>query len=298
MTRPTAHPQPPSSGPRSPEEAIDGDRLLDVRDVTVEYLTRGLRRSRFTALHGVSIDVRPGETVGLVGESGSGKSTLGRAVLGLVPVRSGSIVFDGADITTASRRQRRELASSLQVVFQDPYNSLNPGMEVGRILAEPLSVSRLSPAQARQRVHEALELVHLPADAAERRPNEFSGGQRQRIAIARALVMEPRLIVCDEPLSALDLATQSHIIDLFIELQERLGTAYLFVSHDLHVVRHLCHRVSVMRAGRIVEHGPGDLITSTPAQQYTRELLEASPVPDPRIQKARARARTESVGRS
>ncbi len=265
--------------------------LLDIRDVRVEYASRGLRRTRFTALHGVSLDIRRGETVGLVGESGSGKSTLGRAVLGLVPVADGSITFDGRDITAAGRAERRRLAADLQVVFQDPYHSLNPGLEVGSILAEPLTVTRMSAADARRRVGEALDLVHLPADAADRRPHEFSGGQRQRIAIARAFVLEPKLIVCDEPLSALDLATQARIIDLLVELQERVGTAYLFVSHDLHVVRHLCHRVSVMKAGRIVEQGPGDVITSEPTEQYTRELLAASPVPDPRVQKARVAAR-------
>jgi len=265
--------------------------LLDVRDLRVDYVSGGMRRSRFTALHGVSIDVRRGETVGLVGESGSGKSTLGRAVLGLVPVAAGSITFDGGDITTASRAERRRLATDLQVVFQDPYNSLNPNMAVGQILAEPLAVANMSRGQARDRVVAALDQVHMPPDAADRRPHEFSGGQRQRIAIARALVLSPKLIVCDEPLSALDLATQSRVVDLLIELQERTGVAYLFVSHDLHVVRHLCHRVSVMHKGRIVESGPGAVVTATPAEQYTRELLASSPIPDPRLQKARAAAR-------
>ena len=265
--------------------------LLTVNDVDVVYESRGFRRSKFQALFDVSLDVLPGETVGLVGESGSGKSTLGRAILGLVPVAQGSIEFDGRDITHANRRERRSIAEDLQVVFQDPYNSLNPSMSVGEILGEPLGIAKMSGKQARERVAQALEQVHLPVDAIDRRPHEFSGGQRQRIAIARALVLEPKLIVCDEPLSALDLATQSHIVDLLLELQQDTGMAYLFISHDLHLVRHLCHRVTVLQKGRVVESGPGDVITSQPTQAYTQALLAASPVPDPRIQKARAAQR-------
>ena len=265
--------------------------LLSIKNLDVVYESRGFRKNAFKALHDVSLDVLPGETVGLVGESGSGKSTLGRAVLGLVPVKAGTIEFHGRDITHAKRAERRAIAEDLQVVFQDPYNSLNPSMAVGDILAEPLSVTRMSAKDARARVQQALDQVHLPTDSIDRRPHEFSGGQRQRIAIARALVMEPKLIVCDEPLSALDLATQSHIVDLLLELQEATGTAYLFISHDLHLVRHLCHRVTVLQKGRVVEAGPGDLITSKPTQEYTKQLLVASPVPDPKIQKARVASR-------
>lgn len=263
------------------------DPLLTVSHLDVVYESKGFRKSQFHALHDVSLDVYPGETVGLVGESGSGKSTIGRAILGLVPVTSGNILFDGADITKAKRVQRRNLASDLQVVFQDPYNSLNPSMTVGEILSEPISVTQLSRADALQRVRVALEQVHLPTDAINRKPHEFSGGQRQRIAIARALVMEPKLIVCDEPLSALDLATQSRIVDLLVELQETTGVAYLFISHDLHLVRYLCHRVNVLQKGRLIESGNAADVTSKPQEQYTQQLLNASPIPDPRVQKAR-----------
>lgn len=265
--------------------------ILEVTNLNVVYQSGGLRGSKFQALHDVCLDVLPGETYGLVGESGSGKSTIGRAILGLVPVDSGKITFENHDITNASRAERRDLARNLQVVFQDPYNSLNPGMSIGDILAEPLSVSKLSRRDAEATVLRALDRVHMPSDSMNRRPHEFSGGQRQRIAIARALVQEPKLIVCDEPLSALDLATQSHVVDLLIELQQTTNVAYLFISHDLHLVRHICHRVTVLQKGKIVESGFADEITSKPTKDYTARLLEASPVPDPRVQKARVAAR-------
>lgn len=267
------------------------ESLLEIRDLDVVYESKGFRRSKFHALHDVNLDVRPGETVGLVGESGSGKSTIGRAVLGLVPVASGMISYAGQDITHAKRKQRRALASEIQAVFQDPYNSLNPSMSIGETLAEPLSIANLSRKAALQRVKQALDKVHLPSDSIDRRPHEFSGGQRQRIAIARALVLDPRLIVCDEPLSALDLATQSRIVDLLIELQESSGVAYLFISHDLHLVKHLCHRVTVLERGRVIESGNTRDVTVNPQQEYTRLLLEASPIPDPRVQKARVSAK-------
>jgi len=318
--------------------------LLTIEDVVVDYRLR--RRTDFRALKGVSLEIGPGECVGLVGESGSGKSTLGKAVLGLAAVKSGRITFDGQDITHARGAARRRLASDIQVVFQDPYGSLDPTMTVGEILAEPLltrpsmqaapthsesadenaapthfgstetkaaptlSGGRpqgqsigggggkvgLSWGNPRERavrseftrrgaskavVAAMLDRVRLPSDAIHRYPSEFSGGQRQRIAIARALVRRPRLIVCDELVSALDLTTQATILDLFIELQRETGVSYLFVSHDLGVVRRVCHRVSVMRQGEIVESGFGG--------PYAQRMLFASPVANP-VRQAERRA--------
>lgn len=261
--------------------------LLDIRGLRVAYPTRGFRRPPVEILHGVSLDVRPGETVGLVGESGSGKSTLGRAVLGLAPVTGGTIALDGEDIAHASRARRRALAKDLQVIFQDPYSSLSPSLTVGDTLSEPLRARGVGAKDASRTVRDLLDLVHLPADTARRLPREFSGGQRQRVAIARALALAPRLIVCDEPVSALDLTTQARILDLLLEVQQRTGVAYLFVSHDLNVVRVLCHRIAVMRAGEIVEWGDGDAVTARPTHPYTRRLLLASPVADPAAQAQR-----------
>jgi peptide/nickel transport system ATP-binding protein len=268
--------------------------LLDITDLAVTYPGRGWRKPAFQALHDVSLDIREGETVGLVGESGSGKSTVGRAVLGLAPVSSGSIRFDGQDITRADRRERRHLASDIQVVFQDPYSSLSPSLTVGEILSEPLRVRNGSARDARARIAEALQLVRLPQDAVDRLPREFSGGQRQRIAIARALVLEPRLIVCDEPVSALDLTTQSRVLELFLEVQQRTGVSYLFISHDLSVVRVMSHRIAVMRYGRILETGTAAEVSETPQHPYTRQLLLAAPVADPTQQAARRAAYTAS----
>jgi peptide/nickel transport system ATP-binding protein len=255
--------------------------LLDAKDVVVEYPVKGFRKAPFKALKGVSLDIRPGETVGLVGESGSGKTTLGRAVLGLAPVTGGSIKYRGQEISKASRAQRKELSHEIQVVFQDPYTSLNPSMTIEQILTEPLTVRKVERQAANKRVAELLDQVRLPHGAAHRLPREFSGGQRQRIAIARALALDPKLIVCDEPVSALDLSTQATVLDLFIEIQERTGVAYLFVSHDLAVVRHLSHRVAVMYHGEIVEWGDGEQVTGEPEHPYTQRLFMAAPVPDP-----------------
>lgn len=261
--------------------------LLTVDDLVVEFPVEGWRRPPFRALKGVSLDIKPGETVGLVGESGSGKTTLGRAVLGLAPVAEGSIHFEGDDITHLSTRRRRAMAASIQVVFQDPYSSLNPSMTVGDILDEPLRAGGVERQTARERVRELLDQVSMPGDSVERYPREFSGGQRQRIAIARALALQPKLIVCDEPVSALDLSTQARVLDLLIEIQERTGVAYLFVSHDLSVVRHISHRVAVMYRGEIVEYGEGDAVTASPEHPYTQRLLMAAPVPNPREQAQR-----------
>ncbi|MFD5654986.1 ATP-binding cassette domain-containing protein [Streptomyces sp. NPDC127039] len=265
----------------------DEAALLDVDDVVVDY-RRG--RGTFRALKGVSMTIGTGECVGLVGESGSGKSTLGKAILGLAEVTSGRIRFAGRDITHLKGAARRRLASDLQVVFQDPYGSLDPTMTVGQILAEPLTAAGSDRAGARATVAEMLDHVRLPADTVTRYPSEFSGGQRQRIAIARALVRRPRLIVCDEPVSALDLTTQAAVIDLFIDIQRETGVSYLFVSHDLGVVRRICHRVSVMYQGECVESGPNETVTREPEHPYTRRLLLASPVADPVRQAERRRS--------
>ena len=264
--------------------------LLDCRDVVVEYPIKGWRRAPFKALKGVSLDIRPGETVGLVGESGSGKTTLGRAVLGLAPVTGGEVLFDSTDIAHYGRSERRGLSKDIQVVFQDPYTSLNPSLTIEQILVEPLTVQNVPRAEASQRVRELLDQVGLPSNAASRLPREFSGGQRQRIAIARALALRPRLIVCDEPVSALDLSTQARVLDLFKDIQERTGVAYLFVSHDLAVVRHLSHRVAVMYRGEIVEWGDGDQVTSAPKHPYTQQLFLSAPIPDPVRQAERREA--------
>lgn len=260
------------------------DPLLKVSNVAVEY---GVGKRANKVLHDVSLEVGPGECLGLVGESGSGKSTLGKAILGLVPVASGNITFDGQDITHLKGKQRRALASDIQVVFQDPYGSLNPMMSVGDILAEPLSVAGMSSKAARAVIGEMLERVNLPASVVDRYPNEFSGGQRQRIAIARALVRKPRLIICDEPVSALDLTTQATVLDLLIDIQRDTDVSYLFVTHDIGVVRRICHRVAVMYRGDIVEMGDSDTITSAPDHPYSQRLLAASPVADPQLQAAR-----------
>lgn len=277
----------------APAESQNGSTapLLSIEDVTVQYPSKVWRKPAFTALKGVSLDIEPGETMGLVGESGSGKTTLGRAVLGLAPVTAGVIRYDGQVISSMNRKQRRTLSDEIQVVFQDPYTSLNPALTVLDILTEPLLTAGTGRAVAEQRVRDLLDQVHLPQDAANRLPREFSGGQRQRIAIARALCRDPRLIVCDEPVSALDLSNQSRVLDLFIEIQERTGVSYLFVTHDLSVVRYISHRVAVMYKGQIIETGTAAKITTQPDEAYTQRLLLAAPVPDPVRQAGRRAAR-------
>jgi len=245
------------------------------------------------AVDHVSLDVRAHETVGLVGESGSGKTTVGRAVLGLAPVASGAIVYDGSPIHHLSRARRRPLASRIQVVFQDPFSSLNPAMCVEDILVEPLLANGVSATEGRARVGRLLDQAGLPANSGRRHVREFSGGQRQRVAIARALALEPELIVCDEPVSALDLSTQDRILQLFIEIQQSTGVAYLFISHDLAVIRQISHRVAVMKQGRLVEFGSCEQVTLRPADAFTEELLLASPVADPLRQRDRRRRRLE-----
>ena len=268
--------------------------LLETEGLTVRY-HRGRRRPPLTAVHGVGLTVGRGETVALVGESGSGKSSVGNAVLGLTPVDSGSIRFDGEDITRADPRRRRALTAEIQAVFQDPYGSLNPVRTIGQSLVEPLLAHRRSGAGAgadagtpRDRVAAALERVGLPASAAGRYPAHFSGGQRQRIALARALVVRPRLIVCDEPTSALDLSIQAQVINLLNELQRDLGVSYLFITHDLAIIRHIAHRVVVLYGGHIMETGSTAQVCDRPRHPYSQALLAAAPVPDPEEQARRS----------
>lgn len=264
------------------------EKLLEATDVVVEYPGRGLGAKPFRALQGVSLDVLPGETVGLVGESGSGKTTLGRAILGLIPVHSGDIRFLGTSIGRAGRAERRRISRNLQVVFQDPYSSLNPVMTVEDILVEPLMVHGLGTAdEARKRAAELVDRVSLPKSSLHRLPREFSGGQRQRIAIARALMVDPKLVVCDEPVSGLDVSTQSRVVELLLDIQRQTGIAYLFIAHDLALVRQLSNRVAVMYRGEVVEWGNAEVIGTKPQHSYTKKLLLAAPVPDPVRQRER-----------
>ena len=260
--------------------------LLQVKDLRVNF-PQG-RGKVFQALKGISLDIQPGETVGLVGESGSGKTTVGRVILGLTEATSGDVWFEGENITHASRERRRTLGRDIQVVFQDPYGSLNPARTIGDTLAEPLMNDKsLSPQDIAHRVAEVLQQVGMPADTASRYPGMFSGGQRQRIAIARAVIAKPRLIVCDEPVSALDLSVQAQVLNLLKSLQQSMGLAMLFISHDLTVVRHVSHRTVVLYRGDIVEQGDAGQVHERPEHPYTRALLAASPVPDPLIQRER-----------
>jgi oligopeptide/dipeptide ABC transporter ATP-binding protein len=242
------------------------------------------RTDRFVrAVDGVSLRVRRGETLGLVGESGCGKSTLGRLMLRLVEPTFGRVIYDGKDITQLSQRELRPLRRRMQIIFQDPYSSLNPRMTVREIVGEAITIHRLAKTRADEdaRIAELLERVGLRPDAMDRYPHEFSGGQRQRIGIARALAVEPEFIVCDEPTSSLDVSIQAQIINLLMELQETMGIAYLLVSHDLTVVEHVSHRVAVMYLGKVVEQGTSASLYERPRHPYTRALLAAAPQPDP-----------------
>jgi ABC-type glutathione transport system ATPase component len=267
--------------------AFASEPLLEVNDLEVAYPGRGLRRKPVTVLRDISLRVPPGKTLGLVGESGSGKSTLGRAILGLAPVTRGGIRFAGRSIVGLKRGERRRLAADVQAIFQDPYSSLNPSLTIEAILSEPLVASGISRSDARRRVRELLDRVSLPSNTVTRLPREFSGGQRQRIAIARALALRPRLIVCDEPTSALDLSTQANVLGLLAELQRDSNVAYLFISHDLSVVRHISHEIAVLHHGRIVENGRAGQVVGEPEHPYTQRLLMAAPVPHPGRQRER-----------
>lgn len=255
--------------------------LLSVRNLTKTY--PAARGRRVQALSDVSLDIRAGEVLGVVGESGCGKSTLGRAILRLADADAGEVIFDGQDLMRLGRAGMNPVRRDLQVVFQDPFGALNPRHRVEHILAEPLIVQGQGDRAARAaRVAEVLRLVGLPETAAERYPHEFSGGQRQRIAIARALVLNPRLIVADEAVSALDVSVQSQILNLIAELRRRLGLSILFISHDLSVIRHVSDRIAVMYLGRIVETGPTETVIAAPRHPYTQALLSAVPRPGER----------------
>ena len=260
--------------------------LLEVTDLTVHFQRRtgffGAHREIVQAVSGVSLAIGRRETLGLVGESGCGKTTLARAVLRLEEKTSGTVTFDGRDLYALPPAELRRMRRRLQIVFQDPYSSLNPRMTIGAAVREGLVIHKLAAgAAADRRVRELLEEVGLTADAADKYPHEFSGGQRQRAGIARALAVEPELLVCDEPVSALDVSVQAQVLNLLMDLQARRGLSYLFISHDLAVVRHVAPRVAVMYLGRIVEEGPAEELYARPRHPYTQALLSAVPVPDP-----------------
>jgi oligopeptide/dipeptide ABC transporter ATP-binding protein len=265
--------------------------LLDIRDLAVTFTRRrGLfgKAEAVHAVNGVSLSIAKGETLGLVGESGCGKTTLARAVLRLIEPTSGSVRFDGQDILALPAAPMRRLRRRMQIIFQDPWSSLNPRMKIGAAIREGIEIHRLAEgAEADRRVASLLDEVGLPASAAALYPHAFSGGQRQRIGIARALAVEPELIVCDEPVSSLDVSVQAQVLNLLADLQQRRGLSYLFISHDLAVVRHIAPRVAVMYLGRIVEEGPADAMFSGPRHPYTRALLSAVPVPDPATKRSR-----------
>jgi len=281
------------TGLKAAAEASDGGPLLDIKGVRKYFPVRAgfLRRSKLVrAVDDVTLDIKRGETLGLVGESGCGKSTLGRLVLRLDDPTAGEIRFDGVDIAMLSRDEMTAVRKKMQVIFQDPYSSLNPRMTVGQIVAEPMYVHDILPKpQIPDRVSELLQTVGLFPYMALRYPHELSGGQRQRVGIARALAVNPRAIVCDEAVSALDVSIQGQVINLLEELQQRLGLTYLFIAHDLAVVRHISSKVAVMYLGRIVEYAASDELFANPKHPYTRALLAAAPVPDPVVERTRPR---------
>ena len=273
-----------------------GENLLEVTDLVKHFpIKRGILIDRevdqVRAVDGVSFSIPRGQTLGLVGESGSGKSTACRAVLQLIAPTSGSVRFEGEEIAGLSRRRMRPLRQQMQMIFQDPYASLNPRKRIGQIVGDPLRLQGVaSGADRRRRVQELLERVGLSAEHYNRFPHEFSGGQRQRIGIARALVLQPKLVVADEPVSALDVSIQAQIVNLLDDLQDEFGLTYLFVAHDIGVVRHISDRIAVMNKGAIVEQGSADEVCERPRDEYTKKLLAAVPVPDPRESRERRQA--------
>ena len=293
----TATPVPPATpGHTHGAKRAAGDApLLRVKDLKVWFrITEGMLIERHVgdvrAVDGVSFDLHRGETLGLVGESGCGKSTTGRAIVRLYKPTEGSILFDGQDISTVDGKELQHLRRRFQMIFQDPYASLNPRMTAGNTVGEPLDVHNVgTKAERRERVRELLSTVGLNPDYAVRYPHEFSGGQRQRIGVARALALDPDLIVADEPISALDVSIQAQVINLLERLQNRLGLTYLFIAHDLSVVRHISDRIAVMYLGRIVELAPSRELNSRPLHPYSVALLSAVPIPDPKVERRRRR---------
>jgi len=272
-----------------------GASLLEVTDLVKHFpIKRGILIDRevdqVRAVDSVSFKVERGETLGLVGESGSGKSTACRAVLQLIEPTSGSVEFEGREIAGLGRRQMRPLRRQMQMIFQDPYASLNPRKRIGQIVGDPLKRQGVaSGSELRRQVQELLERVGLSSEHYNRFPHEFSGGQRQRIGIARALSLKPKLVICDEPVSALDVSIQAQIVNLLDDLQDEFGLAYLFVAHDIGIVRHIADRIAVMNEGKIVEQGTADQVCENPKDEYTKKLLAAVPIPDPRESRERIR---------
>lgn len=282
------------SGARLSRNGEAGNVLVDVKGLKMHFpITEGIVFNKLVglvkAVDGVDFHIRRGETLGLVGESGCGKTTTGRCILQLERPTEGEIFFEGVDLTKLDQTALREFRRKIQVIFQDPYSSLNPRMKIGEMIDEPMHVHGIEPdAQKRkQRVSELLSICGLNPKMADRYPHEMSGGQRQRVGIARALSLKPEFIICDEPVSALDVSIQAQIINLLEDLREEYNLTYLFIAHDLSVVRHLCHRVAVMYLGRIVELADCDELYDNPMHPYTRALLSAVPVPDPEVEQGR-----------
>lgn len=265
--------------------------LLSVEGLKVHFPVYGgifyRQQATIYAVDGVDLRVQPAKTLGLVGESGCGKSTIGRALLRLYDATAGRIVFEGKDITHMRGHQMRELREHMQMIFQDPYESLNPRHTVGDILEEPFVIHKMGkPSERRQKVLQLLDRVGMPSDSVHKYPHEFSGGQRQRIGIARSIALRPKLIICDEPVSALDVSIQSQILNLLIELQQEMGMAYLFIAHDLSVIKHVSDQIAVMYLGRIVEVADSETLYQNPMHPYTRALINSIPVPDPKRRRA------------
>ena len=272
----------------------DNDVLLEVKNLKKHFVSKhgllGQNITRVQAVDGVSFKIRRGETLGLVGESGCGKSTTGRTIIRLYDVTDGEVIFDGVDISRISQRQMRNYRKKIQMIFQDPYASLNSRMTVGDIIGEPLDIHKIAQGEERQKIiWNLLERVGLNKEHANRYPHEFSGGQRQRIGIARALAVNPDFIICDEPISALDVSIQAQVVNMLQDLQNELGLTYLFIAHDLSMVKHISDRIGVMYLGKMVELAGSDDLYDNPMHPYTQALLSAIPVPDPDVTKATKR---------